>query len=48
MKKANQGAQKFTRLVSNYELAKATDFMADKVFKQRDESKSELWQDELR
>ena len=48
MKKANQGQQKFNRLVEDYELASATDFLAEKVFKQRDESKSELWRDELR
>ena len=48
MKKVNQGTQKFQRLVEKYELSAAATFLAERVFKQKDQVKSELWQDELR
>jgi len=48
MKKVNQGAQKFQRLLDNYELTTASKSLAEKVFKQKDQVKSEMWQDELR
>ena len=48
MKKVNPGAQKFQRLLDNYELTTASKSLAEKVFKQKDQVKSELWQDELR